>query len=129
MIVELEGTTTEDVAVARQSLDDLARSWGHGVAPVETVRPMEVDRPGERGLDPVAVAALVVSIPSAALAVHDLVDRIRNRRRAKELIDRAEELRTQQVTVRVVLPEKTVELTALTSDQLLELIDDEKPTS
>jgi len=39
-------------------------------------------------LDPVAVASMVLSIPSRRLAVGDLADRIRSGHRAKELIDR-----------------------------------------
>ena len=41
----------------------------------------------------------MLSIPSAALAVADLADRIRKRRRATELIDHAQQLAAQQVTV------------------------------
>jgi hypothetical protein len=37
-------------------------------------------------------ASLVLSIPSAALAVTDLADRIRKRRRATELIDHAQQV-------------------------------------
>ena len=46
-----------------------------------------------------AVASLVLSIPSAALAVADLADRIDKRRRATELIDQAQHLTAQQITV------------------------------
>ena len=70
-----------------------------------------------------AVASLVLSIPSAALAVTDLADRIRKRRRATNLIDQARQLAAQQVTVYVMSPGHTVELSTLTPDQLLDLAD------
>ena len=47
----------------------------------------------------VSMASLVLSIPSAALAVADLADRIRKRRRAQELIDHAQLLAARQVRV------------------------------
>jgi hypothetical protein len=76
-------------------------------------------------IDPVSVAALVVSIPSAALAVLDLADRIHKRRRAKELIDHARQLATQQVTVYLMSQSHPVKLTTLVPDQLLDLPTDE----
>jgi hypothetical protein len=70
---------------------------------------------------------LVVSIPSGALAAVDLADRIRKRRRAGQLIERAQQLAEQQVTIYVVVPERVVELRTLTPDQLLELLPDDQP--
>ena len=43
-------------------------------------------------LDPIALAALIVSIPGAVLAVSDLVDRIRKRRKAHAVIEVARRL-------------------------------------
>jgi hypothetical protein len=77
----------------------------------------------------VALASLVVSLPSAALAVADLADRIRKRRRAKELIDHAQHLATQQVTVHLVSGSRTVELRTLDPDQLLDLQANDGPAS
>jgi hypothetical protein len=59
----------------------------------------------------------------------DLADRIRKRRRAGELIDHAQQLADQQVTIYVVVPERTVELRPLTPDQLLDLLPDDQPGS
>jgi hypothetical protein len=130
MIVEVRGTTAEDVEAARRELVALTREWGHEAEVADEAPRVEADRPDDRGVDPVAVAALVVSIPSAALAVHDLVDRMRNRRRAKELVDRAERLRTQHVTLWVVRPgEPPAELADLAPDRVLELMDGEEPAA
>ena len=124
MIVELRGTTAEDVEAARRDLVALTRGWGHEAEVSAEAPRVEAERPDDRGVDPVAVASLVVSIPSAALAVHDLVDRMRKRRRAKELVDRAAELRAQQVAVWVVRPGRPpTELATLDPDEVLELVD------
>jgi hypothetical protein len=69
----------------------------------------------------VAVASLVLSLPSAALAVADLAGRIRKRRRAAELIGQARQLAGRQVTVYLMSPGSAVELSTLTPDQLLDL--------
>ena len=66
--------------------------------------------------------AWIVSLPSAALAVIDLTDRIAKRRRAKELIDRARALRAHGVTLSVGQREALVEAADLDADQLLELL-------
>ena len=73
--------------------------------------------------------ALPLSIPSAALAVLDLPDRIRKRRRATELIERAEQLAGQQVTVTLITQTRTAELRTLTPDQLLDLTAGEDPAT
>ena len=75
-----------------------------------------------------SIAILVMSIPSAVLAVRDLADRIHKRRRAKELIDHAQQLAAQQVTVCLISRSRTVELRTLTPDQLLELADEDPPS-
>jgi len=80
-----------------------------------------------KAIDAVALTGLILSIPPAALAVLDLPDRIRKRRRAQELIDHAQQLATLQITIYLQLPTRTVELSALTPDQLLDLQDDERP--
>ena len=67
----------------------------------------------------------MLSIPSAALAVLDLADRIRKRRRATELIDHAQQLAAQHVTVHLITQGRTVELRTLTPDQLLDLADED----
>jgi hypothetical protein len=131
MIIQLESATAEDTSMARRSLEELARSWGEEITdtPAEPLASGITRHGGGKGIDPVALATLVVSIPSAALAAVDLADRIRKRRRASELIDHAQQLAQQRVTIYVVVPERTVELRTLTPDQFLDLLPEDHPGS
>jgi hypothetical protein len=131
MIIQVDSDTAEDIEAARQDLAALARSWGHEMADARphTSGAAGVTRSDDKAIDPIAITALVLSIPSAALAVLDLTDRIQKRRRAKELIDHAQRLAAQQVTVRLMSQSRPRELTTLTPDQLLDLLVDEHPAS
>jgi hypothetical protein len=120
MIIELFGANAK---TAEESVAALTSSWGYQPEPAPTTEP--ANDPDTKGVDPVAVTSLVVSIPSAMLAVADIADRIRKRRRAGELIERAQDLRAQQVAARLVCADRSVDLAALTPDQLLDLIADE----
>src|SRR5690242_11880404 len=97
MIIHIDSVTAENAETAKRSLEALARDWGCEIvqAPAETATAAGTTGRDEKGLDPVAVTSLVLSIPPAALAVQDLADRIRKRRRAKELIDQAQHLAAQ----------------------------------
>ncbi|MER7488304.1 hypothetical protein ABTY20_20800 [Streptomyces sp. NPDC126497] len=123
MIIELAGV---DVEAARKSVGELTASWGYPAEPASTPGP--APGPETKGVDPVAVTSLIVSVPSAMLAVADIADRIRKRRRAGELIERARQLRTQQGAARLVCGDRSVDLATLTPDQLLDLIADEPTT-
>ncbi len=125
MIIQLDSATTENTGAARHSLEELARSWDCEIAeaPVEAMPAVRTDHGDGKAIDPVAVASLVLSVPSAALAVADLADRIRKRRRAAELIDHARQLAARQVTLYLISPGRTTELSTLTPDQLLDLAD------
>jgi hypothetical protein len=131
MIIQLDSATAENAEAARRNLEALAHSWGHEMeeAPAKSLEAAEAARNDDKVIDPVSVAALVLSIPSAALAVADLADRIHKRRRAKELIDHARQLAAQQVTVRLMSQSRPLDLTALAPDQLLDLLADENPTN
>jgi hypothetical protein len=119
MIIQVEGASAAEVAEARRSLADLAKEWDVTIA--ETASPAGARDGGYRGIDPVALASLVVSLPSAALAVGDLADRIKKRKRAKDLIDHAELLSQKRVTAIVITETRTVDLCSLTPEQLLAL--------
>ena len=127
MIIQLESATAENVETARHNLEALAHSWGHPMTetPANTPQAAPAARHNDKVIDPVSVAALVVSIPSAALAVLDLADRIHKRRRAKELINHARQLATQHVTVYLMSQSHPVKLATLAPDQLLDLPTDE----
>ncbi|MDQ2883672.1 MAG: hypothetical protein M3Y48_21575 [Actinomycetota bacterium] len=127
MIIQLESATAENVEASRRNLEALAHSWGHEMikAPASTPDAAAAAGNDDKVIDPVSLAALVLSIPSAALAVLDLADRIHKRRRAKELIDHAQQLAAQHVTVCLISHSRPVELTTLAPDQLLDLLADE----
>jgi hypothetical protein len=129
MIIQLESPAAENVQAARRSLEAMAHGWGHEIAetPAEATAVAGTIHNDEKVIDPVSVAALVLSIPSAALAVLDLADRIGKRRRARELIDHAQQLAAQQVTVCLMSQNRTVELRTMAPDQLLDLLADEEP--
>ncbi|MFD7411638.1 hypothetical protein [Kitasatospora purpeofusca] len=122
MIIEIVGPGAE---AARESIAAVTADWGH---PADTIpSTTTVAGPDTKGVDPVAVTSLLLSVPSAVLAVADIIDRIRKRRRAGELIERARQLSTEQTTARLVRADRSVDLSTLTPDQLLDLIADEPP--
>ena len=128
MIIQLESATAENMEAAKRSLAAIAHSWGDEIAEAPaaaTAAAATLHHDDDKAVDPVSVAALVLSIPPAALAVSDLADRIHKRHRAKKLIDNAQQLAAQQVTVRLISQSRTIELRALTPDQLLELADED----
>ena len=120
MIIEFVGA---DVEAAGKSVATLTASWGYPPEPAPAAEP--ATSPDTKGVDPLALTSLIVSIPSAMLAVADIADRIHKRRRAGELIEHARQLRAQQATARVVREDRSIDLAALTPDQLLDLIADE----
>ena len=120
MIIEFVGA---DAEAAGKSVAALTASWGYQPEPAPTAEPAN-DR-DTKGVDPLALTSLIVSIPSAMLAVADIADRIHKRRRAAELIERAQQLRTQQATARLVREDRSIDLATLTPDQLLDLIADD----
>ena len=65
--------------------------------------------------------ALIVSIPSAALAVLDLADRIRKRNRAEDLLDHAHQLTAQNLSLVVTVDGRPVTLTSLSADHVLDI--------
>jgi hypothetical protein len=129
MIIQLESATPQGITDACGQLEVLTDSWGHPLAdpPAQRSEAGKPDTGRDKAIDPVAVAALLVSIPSAALAVVDLADRIQKRRRATELIDQAQRLAAHQVTM-YLKTEPPTELATLTPDDLLDLLAEENPT-
>jgi hypothetical protein len=129
VIIQLDSPAAGNLDQARHTLQALADSWGHAITEIPgSPAPGAPATHGDgKAIDAVALTGLILSIPPAALAVLDLPDRIRKRRRAQELIDHAQQLATLQITIYLQLPTRTVELSALTPDQLLDLQDDERP--
>jgi hypothetical protein len=124
MIIQLEGPAAGNVGAAQRSLEALAHRWGYDVAqsPDGALPAPTSHDENCKAIDPASVAAAVLSIPSAALAVVDLADRIHKRRRASELIDHAQQLADQHVTVRLISHGHACELRTMAPDQLLELL-------
>jgi hypothetical protein len=94
-------------------------------APLSLVRRQATarDLAGHKGVDPLTVTALVLSVPAALLAVWDIADRIRKRPTAQSLIEQAERLRIERgVESWVVTLEGPRALDRLTVDQLLDLV-------
>ena len=125
MIIQLESASTEHTQAGRHRLEAIAQSWGTEINETPAAAAGTVHQDDGKVIDPISLATLVLSIPSAALAVLDLADRIHKRRRATELIDHAQQLATQQVTVHLITQNRTVELRTLTPDQLLDLADED----
>lgn len=121
----------EQVAAAKRSLEELGQSWGHELkeTSAHTSSTSEGAHGNEKVVDPVAITALVLSIPSAVLAVTDIADRIQKRRRAKELIEHAEQLATQQVTITLISQSGSPDLATLAPDQLLDLLAADDPST
>jgi hypothetical protein len=128
VIIKLESTSTTNLDEARQSLQSLTRTWEEEITSPPGDTPT-TGRADSKGVDPVALASAVVSLPSAALAVADLADRIRKRRRAAELIDHARQQAARQVTITLIAPGSITNLATLTPDQLLDLQATQDPAS
>jgi hypothetical protein len=77
-----------------------------------------------RALDPISLLTLILAIPSAALAVLDIADRIEKRRRATRLIEAGRRLcEGKKVQAFVLMPDGSPKrLQDLTPDQLLDLV-------
>ena len=98
---------------------------GDGGAPAGVTRSVPAALPAaeRKVVDPVALASLVLSIPGAVLAVMDLADRIRKRRRATALVEAATRLRVERrVETYAVTLEGPKPLADMTADALLELV-------
>jgi hypothetical protein len=75
-------------------------------------------------IDPISLAALILSIPSAVLAVMDIADRLNKRRKAQAVIDAAKQAKAEQkVDIYLLTADQTPETVAdLTPDRLLDLV-------
>jgi hypothetical protein len=129
MIIRIESDTTAGLASAKTSLEKLVGGWGYRVRETSsnTSDSGNSVRENEKSVDPVALAALIVSIPSAALAVTDLADRIRKRRRAQDLIDKIRQDVDKSTTVKLITDDGPRDLSELKPDQLLDLPRPEEP--
>ncbi|GAA3848829.1 hypothetical protein GCM10022243_13570 [Saccharothrix violaceirubra] len=130
MIIYIESSATNHLAPAKDSLQELVDSWGFTLheVPATALGTSDSTREDDKSVDPVALAALVLSIPSAALAVTDLADRIHKRRRAKDIIDKARQIADDHsVTLKLDTQDGPQDLSTLDPDQLLDLPESDDP--
>jgi hypothetical protein len=75
-------------------------------------------------IDPISLAALILSIPPAVLAVIDIADRLTKRRKAQAVIDAAKKAKAEQkVDIYMLTLDQTPHSVAnLMPDQLLDLV-------
>jgi hypothetical protein len=75
-------------------------------------------------VDPIALAAVVITVPCAALAVWDIVARLRNRPKAHAVVETAQRLQVEmQVEISVLALDGTPRpLASLDADGLLDLV-------
>lgn len=112
---------------AASELAALVESFG-AEATAEIVKPDDASDEARRAVDPVTVATLVLAIPPAVLAVIQIGDRIADqmekRRRAKQLLERARQMReTGKIEIHIVGEDGVRLLIALSADDLLDLAD------
>ena len=103
----------------------LIESFG-AEARAETLKPDDASDEWRRAVDPMALAALIVSIPSAVLAVIQIGDRIADRmekrRRARQLLEQARQIREAgRVEIHIVGKDGARSLVTLSPDDLLEM--------
>jgi hypothetical protein len=113
---------------AEAAADDLEalladEAAGPEAGPALTRRPAAPTDSGlTKAVDPIAVTALILAIPSAVLAVWDLGSRLEARRKAGRIIEQAQRLRIERGTETFVLTlEGPRALETLDPDRLLEL--------
>lgn len=113
------GPDRDDVETAANQIRAVASGWGGGVN-VAPAGEGDVPDSARKMVDPVAVAALIISIPAALLAVTDLADRIAKRRRAAQL---ASTCPKPDATVRayLIIDGQLLVLETIEPDQLLGL--------
>ncbi len=91
-------------------------------ARVAATAPEAAEATDRKATDPVAVAALILSIPSALLAARDLAERIELRKKITKLIDLARRLRRERQAVAwLETPSGLRDLDAMSPDEVLEL--------
>ncbi|HTW28773.1 MAG TPA: hypothetical protein VME92_16725 [Acetobacteraceae bacterium] len=115
----LAGQETDGAAAA------LVAAFGDGDDVAARMTPAPALPQAERRvIDPISLAALIVSLPGAALAVWDLADRIRKRRRAQAVVAAAQTLRAErQVETWLIAADQTPRAVAdLDADRLLDLV-------
>ena len=116
IIIRVEG---EDAAAAAETLARIAEEHLSAIPSVKPAPPPSL-RAGERVVDPISLAAMILAIPPAALAVWDIAKRIEARRKAASLL---EAWRTAplpaQIRITIETPQGDVPLERMSVELLL----------
>jgi hypothetical protein len=114
--------------------EEVARELSRLIAEVYDTKPPEVSRhsstdPAGRKFDPatsIAIAGLVLCIPSAIIAALDLADRIKKRKKADRLIQWAKQKQqsTPQLNIHIEIGQAFLSLDKIDSAQLLDTTPD-----
>ncbi len=122
MIIKLvPASPAGDCEAAAHALEAVVHAWDKQLA-VSRRELREASAEERKAIDPVSVATLILSIPSAALAVLDLTDRIGKRQRARQIIVKAGELRAGgDAQVYIVTAQGAIPLGGMRPDDLLDL--------
>jgi len=115
---------------ADAAADQMTPLLGDGEASgiVTRVASSELPETTRKIIDPLSLAAVILAVPGAVLAVFDVVDRIRKRRKAEALIEQSKQLTLQyQVQIMVVNASgEALTLEHLTPDQLLAIAEPDR---
>jgi hypothetical protein len=109
---------------AADAADPLIAALTEGDSAIVSRRPAAtLPETARRVVDPISLAALILSVPGAVLASVDLVQRIAKRRKAKALIAEAQRLRDEtNVETYILLPDGTPQpVLTLDADGLLQI--------
>jgi len=116
------------VATADEKLTEHAVVFLEGLfeeKPVKSSSP--TDSADRRAIDPVAVAALVLSIPGTALALTQLVDRLKKSSQRREIkttiIPLLESVRGRRQQTQLLLGDKVIDLTRASADDVLDALE------
>jgi hypothetical protein len=113
------GPRHADVETAVAQLKAVASGWGGGVR-VTSAGENDLIDSARKLVDPVSLAALIISIPGALLAVNDLAERISKRRRAADLASNSPKPDTT-ARAYLIVDGQLLALDTVEPDQLLDL--------
>lgn len=116
------------VASADETLTEHAVDFLEGLfeeKPVKSNSP--TDSADHRAIDPVAVTAVVLSVPGAALALTQLVDRLKKGSQRREMktaiVPLLESVRDRQQQTQLLLGDKVIDLTRASADDVLDALE------
>ncbi len=115
------GTAADELAAALAEGGDVA---------VHRTEAKSLPESERKAVDPIALASLIVSIPSATLAVWDIADRIRKRRKAQAVIETAKRLKAEKrIEIYILAADGAPRGAAdLNADKLLDLVAEIDPS-